>query len=48
MILCESISEIELMIQNFFRGQMSWSMAYKLTQAVCQTYKISISKTEVN
>ena len=43
-----SISEIGLMIQDYFRVQMSWSMAYKLTQAVCQTYIISTSKTEEN
>ena len=48
MILCESISEIGLMIQGYFRGQISWSMSYKLTQALWQTYIISISKTEEN
>ena len=34
MILCESISEIGLMIQGHFHGQMLWSMSYNLTQAL--------------
>ena len=46
MVLCESMSEIGLMIQGHFRGQMSWSKTYKLTQALCQTHIINISKTE--
>ena len=37
MILCESISEIGLMIQGHFQGQMLWLMSCKLTQALWQT-----------
>ena len=41
MMLCESISEIGLMIQGYHQGQMSWSMSYKLVQALWQTYLLS-------
>ena len=41
MMLCESISEIGLMIQGYHQGQMSWSMSCKLVQALWQTYLLS-------
>ena len=37
MMLFESISEIGLMIQSYYQGQMSWSMSCKLVQALWQT-----------
>ena len=37
MMLCESISEIGIRIQDIHQGQMSCSMSYKFVQAVWQT-----------
>ena len=48
MILCKSIYEIGPLIQGHFQGKMSWSMSYKLTQTLCQTHIIIISKREEN